>query len=164
MKQGVVIGLGIAALLLFMSMSSNNTEVDLSSLNDSYGADKVARLQTLLNALSGRGLTHQQILFLLSQALVETGLFNDYYNANAVENDNNYAGLSSGGSLVVYPTVSAFVDAWLSPVYLDKGSYPLQATSIDDYAVRLKTNGYFTDDLYTYQYNLEQYYNLLSGL
>jgi hypothetical protein len=63
--------------------------------------------------------------------------------------------------------LDSFVSDWLSPTYLakDKGAgYPLDATNPQDYAHRLKVNGYYTDAEGTYANGLTTWYNLLTGL
>lgn len=160
-SQLAIIG-GLALLLVFIAggASANNTTVDLSSLSDTYGAGNVQRLQNLLNALGAAGLTSEQIRYMLSQALVETGLFTSNPNYNATDNDNNFAGISSGGNLKAYSNINAFVSDWIN-VLSQSPNYPIQATSITDFNNRLKANGYYTDDINTYGNNLTLYYNLL---
>lgn len=152
---------GVALLLLVSSKAKANDVFNLQDLASRYDQENIDRLITVENALYNYGLTDLQIKFLLAQVLQETGLFTDHPNYHATDVLNNYAGLSLGGSLNSYSNVADFVDDWLSPVYLDKGHYPLQATTIDDFNTRLKQNNYYTDSAVTYGNNLRYYFNLL---
>ena len=159
------IGAGALFLILFLKSNSSGAATstfDLSSFNDTYGSDNVQRLQTVLNALVAAGYSGATLQFMLSQILQETGLFTSNPNYNATDNDNNYAGISSGGSLKQYNSVNDFVSDYIS-VLSQSPNYPIQATSITDFNNRLKANGYYTDSQTTYGNNLTYYFNLLNA-
>lgn len=161
----ILIGLAAVALVWYTSKSTGVAPAGngLASLNDSYGADNVARLQLLLDELNTWGLTREQILYLLSQALQETGLFTDTPNYHATDSLINYSGISFNGSLNSYASVHDFAVDWINRV-LAFGSFPLQATSISDFNIRLKANGYYTDSSTTYGNNLASYYGTLNAV
>jgi len=157
------IGAGVLALLLFSKKAGATTYdgIDLSNLND-YGTDDVQRLQNLANELATRGLTDLQIKMMLAQALQETGIFTDS-NANyhAVDSYHNYAGISHGGTLTAFSSISDFVDDWIRILNFGP-AHPIDAANIVDFNSRLKQNGYYTDNINTYGNNLKYYFNLLS--
>lgn len=160
--QQIALLAGAAAVLLILtSAKSASGPVDLSSLQGSFDADKIQRLQNVENALSGFGLTTEQMKYLLSQILQETGLFTDVWNQHATDDLNNYAGISPGGTLKAYPDLNSFATDYIRVLSLPN-SYPILAVSIDDFNNRLKANGYYTDSSGTYGANLDYYYNLLS--
>lgn len=163
-----------AGVLLLLLLKSNNVNaagngsgaisqggLDLSGLADTYGAENVQRLASLYNATLNRGLTDQQILEMLSQALHETGLFTDTPNYKNMDSLHNYAGLTdTSGSYASYANLSDFVDDWLT--FLTKNNNPLGASSLSDFNNRLKANHYYTDNASTYYNALSAYYNLLN--
>jgi hypothetical protein len=159
--KGQTIAVIAGGILLLLLVSKRAGAVDLSSLNDQFDAGRVARLQGVANELSARGITGDTLKFLLAQILVETGLFTNVANMNAVDNLNNYAGISSNGQLRAYGTISDFVDDYLRVLNLPN-NYPIQATDINDFNARLKANGYYEDSATTYGNNLVYYFNLLS--
>jgi hypothetical protein len=160
-KTLVYVGIGIAALLLFSKNASASTgNFDLSPLNDQYGADNVQRLNNLLAVLLTKGLSDEQIKFLLAQALHETGLFGNNPNYLSIDTRHNYAGISHGGSISYYDSIDSFVDDWLT--VLNKGALPLNASSATDFGNRLKQNGYYEDSSANYDAALNAYYNLLN--
>lgn len=160
------IGAGALFLVLFLKSTISTAAVstfDLSSFNDTYGSDNVARLQTVLNALAQAGYSGLVLQMMLSQILQETGLFTSNPNYNATDNDNNYAGISSGGSLKAYNSVNDFVTDYVRVLSLGSNP-PIQATDIVDFNNRLKANGYYTDSQTTYGNNLITYFNLLNQI
>jgi flagellum-specific peptidoglycan hydrolase FlgJ len=156
-----------AAVLTFMLISKKGSAatydgIDLSSLSD-YGSDDVQRLQNLANELATRGLTDLQIKMMLAQALQETGIFTDSSaNYHAVDAYHNYAGISHGGTLTAYNSISDFVDDWIRILNFGPAR-PIDATNILDFNSRLKQNGYYTDSITTYGNNLKYYFNLLQN-
>lgn len=157
--QGVIIG--IAAVLLFVLLTSAKPAIDLSPLSGQFGADNVARLQSVANALSANGISGDTLKYCLAQILQETGLFTNNPNYVATDQRNNYAGISSGSGYKVYNNVNDFVVDYLRVLNLPN-AYPIDAVSIDDFNQRLKLNGYYTDSAVTYGNNLNYYFNLLS--
>lgn len=99
---------------------------------------------------------------MLCQILQETGLFTSNPNYNATDNDLNYAGISSGGNLKQYNSISDFVTDYIRVLNLPPNT-PIDATSITDFNTRLKANGYYTDSATTYGNNLNAYYNILQS-
>jgi len=166
MKVSPLILAGVAVLAVVALSSSSggatNSDFDLSVLNGTYDPSNVQRLQNAINGLGGQGLSDQQILFMACQMLQETGLFTDNPNYNATDNDNNFAGISSGGSLKQYNSLSDFANDYVRVLNLQP-NVPIDATSIGDFNTRLKANGYYTDSATTYGNNLNAYYNILTS-
>jgi hypothetical protein len=138
------LGAGILALLLVSGAANANTvngDLDLSSLESDYGSDAVNRLNSIYAQLLSRGYSTQQILYMLSQILFESGMFTPSGGNQGLMNQNNYAGLTVvGGGYASYPSVSAFIDAYLG--FMTKGSDPVDANSLNDFNNRLVQNGY----------------------
>lgn len=158
------LGVGILALVVLTSetTATYNGQLDLSSLADQYGTDQVNRLNAIYQQLLKRGLSNQQILYMLSQVLFESGLFTSAANYPLM-NQNNYAGLTNvGGGYASYGSVSDFVDAYIG--FLSKRADPIDATSLTDYNNRLQQNGYYTENPSVYLNGLQTYYNLLQSL
>lgn len=159
----ILLGVGILALLLVSGSAKANTvsgDLDLSSLQDTYGSDQVNRLNAIYAQLLARGYTTQQILYMLSQILFESGLFTSQANYSLM-NQNNYAGLTVvGGGYASYSSISDFVDAYLG--FMTKGSDPVDATSLNDFNSRLVQNSYYTENPAVYLNGLQGYYNLLT--
>lgn len=158
--KALLIGAAILAVIILTSATGNTGPVDLSSLVNTYGADKVQRLQNLQNALAAAGLNNLQIRLLMAQCLFETGLFTSVWNQNATDNLNNWAGISPGGSLGSYPDINTFVAAYIA--LLQRGADPLDATDINDFNNRLVANGYYTENPSVYLAGITQYFNMLS--
>jgi hypothetical protein len=162
--------LGVGAIVAFSSFSPSSGNFDFNSLAPTYGAQNVQPIQNLYSVLNSAGLTSLQVQLLLSQAIHETGLFTASPNWKNVQN-NNLAGITahgsfpadSGGTYAVYPDLVTFVNDWLSPAVLNKGAYPLDATSVTDFATRLKTNGYYGDSLSNYAADLQKWFNVLQS-
>lgn len=154
----VIIAGGLLVLLLFISTPK---AVDLSSLSDSYGSDNTQRLQNVGNVIAGYGISGDTLRYMLAQILQETGLFTSNPNYHATDDLNNYAGISSNGSLKGYNSINDFVTDYIRVLSLPN-NYPIQATSITDFNNRLYANGYYTDSPTTYGNNLTYYFNLLS--
>jgi hypothetical protein len=160
----VWIGAAVLLALVFSTKSAAantaNGDLDLSSLSDAYGQDAVNRLNSIYAELLSRGYSTQQILFMLSQILHESGLFTDVANYGLM-NQNNYAGLTvTSGGYASFPNISAFVDAYEG--FMTKWSDPIGATSLTDFNNRLVANGYYTANPAAYLNSLQVYYNLLS--
>lgn len=155
--------LGITALfvLFVTSKAQGATSFDVSYLASTYGSDSVNRLQTLANTYLSRGLSQEQLKYVLSQDLHESGLFTDVANYHLMDDNNNYAGLTNvGGGYASYSSIGDFVDAHIG--FLTKGSNPLDAVSLYDFNNRLVLNHYYTANSQTYYNDLLNYYNLLS--
>lgn len=164
--KALYIGAGALFLVLFLKSNSGasaSSSFDISSLSGTYGSDNVSRLQNVLNGLAAAGYSGLTLQLMLSQILQETGLFTSNPNYNATDNDNNYAGISSGGSLKRYNSISDFVSDYIS-VLSQSPNYPIQATSVTDFNNRLKANGYYEDSQTTYGNNLATYFNILNQI
>lgn len=156
--------LAISAFILLAafsgSVSATPLTYDAQSLANRYGTDAVNRLNNLYYEYSTRNLSDQQIKFMLSQNLFETGLFTNVANYTLMD-QNNYAGLTvASGSYASYNSIADFTDAYLT--FLTKGSNPLGASSLSDFNSRLQQNHYYTEDPQVYYNGLLTYYNLLS--
>lgn len=152
-------GIAVAAFVLFSSFKSNNASINLQALTNDPG--DLERLNNVYSALQNAGLTDLQIKMCMAQILVETGILTSQANYIAMDQRNNYAGLTNvGGGYAVYSTIGDFVNAYIG--FLTKGTNPLGATDINDFNDRLKANSYYTDSKTTYGNNLNYYFNLLS--
>lgn len=172
--------IGGAAWFLLSSFKGkqgqHDSYFDLSQLSDRYSSDAVNALDRLYSSLAratdpntGKPLNPQQIQFLLSQALLETGLFTDSANWNNV-NHNNYAGIKAHGNYAAIPgsslgyanysSVDSFVEDWLN--VLSYNYEPLEGSSLWDYVHKLKQNNYFESDENRYLDNLNFYYTMLA--
>ena len=160
-NQWLLIGGLVLGAVLLMSNSANGSVVDLSPLIDTYGADKVQRLQNLQMALQAAGLTPLQMRFMLAQSLFETGLFTNVWNQTATDVRNNWAGLTdTSGNYKSYSSLTDFVNDYIG--FLTKGSDPLDASDLTDFNNRLVANHYYTENPDVYLSGLNTYYNLLS--
>src|SRR5579872_2214337 len=123
MSTGLPILIGaivIGALAIAMAQPVSSINFDALSAQG-IPQDDIDRLKKLYNALAKTGLSQNQILFCLSQALHETGLFTSYANYNLMDNFNNYAGITGNsrypagpGSIYAdYPTIDDFVTDWI---------------------------------------------------
>jgi len=161
-------GLGVLALLLYSNSAnaSSNTSgnapgnFDLSQLtNDPTDLQYISNLYTELQT---RGLTNQQILFMLSQCLYESGILTSVGNYKLIS-QNNFAGLTNvGGGYASYNSISDFVTAYIG--FLTKGSNPLGASSLTDFNNRLQQNKYYTENPQIYYNGLLTYYNELFNI
>jgi hypothetical protein len=156
-------GIGFFVLLLMKANtgSAASSTFNLSSFNGSYGSNNTARLQNALNALAAQNLSSLQLQMMLAQVLQETGLFTDSPNYNATDNDNNYSGISSGGSLKQYGSANDWATDYIRVLSMGNNP-PINATNISDFNTYLYANGYYTDSPTTYGNNLTYYFNLLN--
>lgn len=164
MKPAHMILLATVALLIVPLIAKSggagvpSGNLGLSQLTND--PDSLGRLNAIYTELLRRGYSTQQILFMLSQILHESGLLTSIGNYGLM-NANNYAGLTNvGGGYAFYPSISAFVDAYDG--FLSKGADPLGAVSLYDFNNRLVANHYYTDNSASYYNDLVNYYNLLT--
>ena len=162
----VLIAMAAFIVLAAFSVSKQTTPLtyDAQALALQFGNDAVDRLNSLYYEYSTRDLTDQQIKFMLSQNLFESGLFTDQANYRLM-NQNNYAGLKTTlGTYAAYDTIADFTDAYLG--FLSKRNNPLGASSLQDFVNRLVANCYFgcppETEPNVYLNGLQTYYNLLS--
>lgn len=161
----LVAGAVLLGLLLLSKNSDAETpagSLNLGDLSGRYGQDAINRLNALYAEFLSRGYSDQQILFMLSQILFESGLFTDVANYSLM-NKNNYAGLTNvAGGYASYNSISDFVDAYEG--FLSKGYDPLDASNLTDFNNRLVKNHYYTEEPGVYYNGLLSYYNLLNNL
>lgn len=176
----VLIAIGLIAVL--SSFGNANGVLNLAALDpDTYGQQNIQRLINLYNSIlrasdpnTGQPLSTNQQLLMLSQALVETGLFTASPNYNLMDNYNNFAGIKansrysagSGGVFAAYPSLDAFVQDWLTVLnFNSSGTGPaIEASTPDDFINHLLANGYIVQgDLGAYSSALPAYYSLLSN-
>ena len=156
----LLIGGGILALIL-LSKNAGATGINFNALSGHFNQADVDRLQRVAEALARAGVEPNKIKMMLAQILHETGIFTQSSaNRHAIDDLNNYAGISRNGQLKSYNTVDDFVADYLRVLNLPS-HYPIQATDIVDFNNRLKANGYYTDSISTYGNALNYYYNLL---
>lgn len=158
-NTGLIIASG-AVLLLILSTKTANAATQGGNLQLSDLTNN-ENLNAIYGELLIRGYTDQQILYMLSQILFETGMLTDVANYHLMS-QNNFAGLTNvGGGYAAYNTISDFVDAYDG--FLTKNNNPLGASSLADFNTRLRANGYYTEDPNVYYNGLLHYYNLLIG-
>lgn len=172
---------GLALFLILENGTANamalpeGTDINLDSFSGQYPAANIQALKNLYANLldatdpnTGEPLSNLQIQMLLSQALVETGLFTSSPNWTLV-NGNNFSGITAHGSypanangtFAKYPDIATFVNDWLN--ILSHNVEPLEANDIADFNNRLKTNNYYgSDNPVTYGSNLQTYFDLLN--
>lgn len=159
-NQLLIGGAAVLALVL-LSKNSYATGIDFNGLSQRFNQADVDRLQKVANALARAGVDPIMLKMMLAQILHETGLFTqNNANRHAVDDLNNYAGISRNGQLKSYPTVDAFVADYLRVLNLPS-HYPIEAVNLNDFNNRLKANGYYTDSITTYGNALNYYHNLL---
>ncbi len=129
--------------------------------------NKDAVQQALTNVLQQKGQL-SKLPFLLAQVAHETGGFKSH-----VSSVNNYSGIKfsakskiqgeydSGIKSPEGNNYSGFdsINDWANRYYaiINKGAMPLNATTIEDFANRLKKNGYFTDTIANYTKGLQSW-------
>jgi len=171
----ILVATAVGILLMFANKTNAATgNFDLSQFNEDFDPANVQRLNRVYQELLTRGLSAQQIQILLSQILLETGLFTQNPNLNNVDNLNNYAGITSHGNFknpngmyARYPSVSDFVSDYLN--LLDNSYDALSASSVSEFNNDLLYNNpngsyYARSGASNYLSNLNYYYNLLSSV
>lgn len=153
----------LALLLLSKRIASglkDNRKMIFEAVKKKYGAKKAGKFEMVYNALKAVNLTDLQFHFVLAQMMQETGVF---LNENGVfEKNNNASGISWSGSpgqkatgavkgsarkieetgnYAKYPNLTAWTKDYMR--VLNKGAYPLKATTVEDYVHRLVQNKYF---------------------
>ena len=184
MNKGVKFGIVFVILLLITNklgsgLSSNRKKM-FEAILKKYGQKRLDKFQMVYNALKALNLTELQFKFVLAQIMVETGMF--IKETGVFEKNTNASGITWSGSVgqrstgatqgtarptkegkgtfyAKYPNLTAWAKDYMR--ILNKGSYPLKATSIKDYVHRLKLNKYFADPEAVYLKNATFYYNLI---
>lgn len=181
-NDNTLLWLGAAGLVLYFlfkpkspayaSVLPGNSTFDLSQFSDEYGADNVQRLINLYaDLLLVPDLSTQQIQLMLSQALVESGLFTSVANIHNVDDLNNFAGIKGnshwpaepGGMYALYPTINDFITDWLRILSMSPG-HPIDATGVTDYVNRLVQNHYFESAPNDYIHAMQSYYDMLNNV
>jgi hypothetical protein len=182
-KKQIFVFIGVAIILLLWSKKSSAANLDpkmlskINSLVNTYGNDRVQLLTNAYAALQSAGFPSDKVLFALSQAMFETGMF----NSNVSRLNNNFSGImfinnpdkqknatrglaypSNEGSYN-YANFSTPKD-WAIDFLriLSKGpGYPINQNSVEDWAAALKQNNYFTSSESDYSAGMQRYFNLL---
>lgn len=162
--KSIYLFVGIGALLLLIANQAQAAPQGDINFSDLPSADvDSARqvLQPVETEMINRGYSTQQILYMLSQILFETGLFTDQANWYRI-NQWNLAGLTNvGGGYASFNSPSDFMDSYEG--FLTKGSNPIGASSLSDFNNRLVANHYYTENPAVYLNGLQSYYNLLTN-
>ena len=163
----IIGGIGLLAYLLLNSSNANAEgnsapgNLDLSGLTTD--PTDLNHLNQLYFSLQKAGLTNQQILFMLAQCLLESGINTSVANYKRI-NLNNFAGLKdTSGNYKSYANTDDFVADYID--FLTKKADPISATSLTDFNNRLQQNCYYgcppETDPAQYLANLQAYYNQL---
>jgi hypothetical protein len=181
MNAGVVILLFSVGALLYFATGNNLTgDLNLQQLvGNGYDSGEVAQLQSLYNAMLANGtLSTQQMTYMLSQCLVESGLFtsapssfawadNNPANIQASPNATVPESYTGSSRFVTYNNLNDFLTDYIRT--LSWGAQPIAATSLNDFWNRLVTNNFFgttnaqSSTAQSYLANLTAYYNLLAA-
>ena len=175
----------IAAIIVFLGYKIINTKTKMffDNILAKYGTEKSDKFKKVFSALNTLPLSKTSLKLLLSQVLNETGVFSSL--THVFDLNNNASGIIytgspgqkangatkgskrmsiEGGYYAKFDTLNN----WAKEYYriLNKGAMPLKATSPEDFATRLKQNGYFTAPLSDYKKNLIFFHDYLtkSGL
>lgn len=170
-----------AAIIVFLGLTIliKNPKMLLDAMLIKYGKDKRDKFAKVYNAIISLPISKTTIKMVLAQILTETGVFSS--SSNVFDLNNNASGILYTGSkgqiangatkgskrMSIEGGYYAKFDTlqnWAKEYYrvLNRGAMPLKAIDINDFAVRLKQNNYFTAPLKEYQKNLVFYNNYLT--
>jgi len=138
--------------------------------------------QYFYDLFAGLGVPRSAIPFLIAQVALESNNFRDHkvldhFNPSGITwinkpyqkgatKGNPLPQKETGGKLVYYArfdSLQSWARDYLRILSLGKNK-PLQAQDIEDYANRLKANGYFKSDLEPYKKALKSYYSKFAKL
>jgi len=161
--------IAVGMLLLFQKQVKNVIALTTQKLAEimavlrGYTKDQATRAFQAGTALKNKGLSNQQIGWVMAQIAFETG---HYKNKSSI-NDNNLSGIKYFGQKNATPGTPApknegtapyarfaTIDDWANDylrIMKTVGKFrPLEATDSTEFVKRLKANGYFGGDLNTY--------------
>lgn len=167
-----------AIALLFYKLTKGRKTMSTKFIK--FKADEAAKLQALELALVNNGIKQPILNFALAQILLETGRFT---RRSAVATlNNNYTGIkflnkpyqvaergseapaSETKGLPINSPLKYYakfkdMNAWAKDYkrILSFGAKPINATTIEDFAARLKQNGYYGSSQVTYEKLLKSF-------
>jgi hypothetical protein len=189
MKKNFIVGLFFVTLLLYSQGLFDGFDKKKKMLFEAmlkkYGAAKANLLSSIYSSLQAQGFPATTIRLAISQVMFETGVF---ANKQRASKGNNFSGITYSGSAAQLATGAQKSDIALpaaeqpktgAKVYyakypsilnwtkdylriLSRGAKPIQAATPDDFAKRLKKNGYYTAQESVYAKGLHFFNNLLT--
>lgn len=186
MKKNLIVGLLFVSLLLYSGGLFDNFDKKKKMIQDSfskkYGKERAAKLTKVYDALLAFKLPIDTLKLSLSQVLHETGVFmgkqraSDYNNFSGIKYSGSKEQLLSGAYKspvsVIYNGKKSFYAGYQTPLNWAKDYIriismgkqpPIKAVNTEDFAVRLKNNKYYEDDVKNYSKNLNFFYNFLTS-
>jgi len=184
MKKNIIFyGIIFVILLKSIKLGTNDTRrMNLyNAFLTKYGKAKAQQFDIIYNTLLKLNLSPILIKYIIAQVMHETGVL---ASTQSLTKFNNYSGITYGGSssqkatgATKAPSVqpenkAVSYAAYPAPINWAKDlvrilsfapNYPIKATSIADYAKRLKANGYYTAPESVYASSLTNYYNFLTN-
>jgi len=170
--------IAVVILVIFGITIFSNKKMIEAAIIKKYGALRAAKFLKVYAAIKNLPLSKKQITFLMSQILVETGFFSSrvkvfdlnnnasgiYYSGSAAQIANGATKGTprpekEGGFYAKFDSLTDWAKEYLR--VLNKGSYPLNSNSIEEFTTKLKQNNYFTDTLENYLKNIIFFYNFL---
>jgi hypothetical protein len=169
----------IAAFIVIFGLSLFKSKGMIqAAILKKYGSLRSTKFFKVLAALKTLNLSAKQLTFLMSQIMVETGVFSS--RSTVFDLNNNASGIlytkssgqlanratkgtprstSEGGNYAKFENLNDWAKEYFR--VLNRKSMPLNANDINDFTNRLKENNYFTDSLETYKKNINFFYNFL---
>jgi len=189
MKKNFIVGLFFVTLLLYSQGLFDGFDKKRKMLFEAmlkkYGAAKASLLSAIYSSLQAQGLPAVTIRLAISQVMFETGVF---ANKQRASKGNNFSGITYSGSAAQlatgaqksdvalpaaeqpktgpkvfyakYPSITNWTKDYLR--ILSRGAKPIQAATPEDFAKRLKKNGYYTAQESVYAKGLQFFNNLLT--
>jgi hypothetical protein len=175
MNKNVII---VALIAIFgFSLFKNKTMIK-AAIEKKYGSIRGSKFFRVLDSVNQLQLNKKQLSYIMAQIMVETGVFTS--RVKVFDLNNNASGIlytgsaaqiangatrgtarptSEGGNYAKFDNLNN----WAKEYYrvLNKGTMPLEASSIDIFNQRLKMNRYYTELESVYFKNLNFFYNFL---
>jgi hypothetical protein len=182
MRNNFLIG-GIFFVILLAASKLGTKDTNSKSLYEAflakYGKTKAEKFQIIYNTLKKFNLSPTLIRYIIAQVMQETGIIS---STQSLTNYNNYSGITYSGSAgqkatgayrspaiqpenrknnyAAYPEITNWAKDHLRIISFSP-NYPIKATSITDYARRLKANGYYGGSETVYANNMKKFNDFL---
>lgn len=184
MKKNIIIPALIFVILLYSIKLGTNDTRRMNLYNaflTKYGKAKAQQFDIIYNTLVKLNLSPILIKYIIAQVMHETGVLSStqsltkYYNYSGITWGNNARQIATGAykAPIVQPENKKIsYAAYPAPINWAKDlvrilsfapNYPIKATSITDYAKRLKANNYYTASETAYANSLTNFYNFLTN-
>jgi flagellum-specific peptidoglycan hydrolase FlgJ len=183
MKKNFLIG-GLIFVILLSAIKLGTKDITrmnlYSAFLEKYGKAKAQQFDIIYNTLKKLNLSPILIKYIIAQVMHETGVL---ASTQSLTKYNNYSGITYSGSASQKATGATKAPsvqpenkkvsyaAYPAPINWAKDlvrilsfapNYPIKATSVADYAKRLKANGYYTAPESVYANSLKNYYDFLT--